>query len=319
MNDNWFWSDRAQAYYYSCWGNSDGAEGRIPSYNFNNWEWQEECRNYLDFWADKGVDGILLDAPEVYDGITDDIINESIIKVLNRRGILTNAEGASNIEKWISRFDFKLIQGFDMYGWGGGKRSEVLNARRNQNPCELNGKLKSYRDRIVALGATTITPPMWEIPATNEERLFELAYLISMGTVVINHYGDHHSDYIAQLILDKWPQKDQKKFYDLIRLQNGYNGLAPMGQRTCIPSNNDSKYTVFKRSNKDGKVSALVIMNFQNSTETISVNLKNTGILLGQTPLNLLDGDNIPPVLSEDYHITLPPYGYMILGIQNEE
>lgn len=122
-----------------------------------------------------------------------------------------------------------------MYGWGGGKRSEVLNARRNQNPCELNGKLKSYRDRIVALGATTITPPMWEIPATNEERLFELAYLISMGTVVINHY-DHHSDYIAQLILDKWPQKDQKKFYDLIRLQNGYNGLAPMGQRTCIPS-----------------------------------------------------------------------------------
>ena len=102
-----------------------------------------------------------------------------------------------------------------------------------------------------------------------------------MGTVVINHYGDHHSDYIAQLILDKWPQKDQKKFYDLIRLQNGYNGLAPMGQRTCIPSNDDSKYTVFKRSNKDG--------------------------------------DNIPPVLSEDYHITLPPYGYMILGIQNEE
>ena len=49
------------------------------------------------------------------------------------------------------------------------------------------------------------------------------------------------------------------------------------------------------------------------------MNLKNTGILLGQTPLNLLDGDNIPPVLSEDYHITLPPYGYMILGIQNEE
>lgn len=38
------------------------------------------------------MDGILLDAPEVYDGITDDIINESIIKVLNRRGILTNAE-----------------------------------------------------------------------------------------------------------------------------------------------------------------------------------------------------------------------------------
>lgn len=319
LNDNWFWSDRAQAYYYSCWGNSDGAEGRIPSYNFNNREWQEECRDYLDFWADKGVDGVLLDAPEVYDGITDDIINESIIKVLNRRGILTNAEGASNIEKWISGFEFRLIQGFDMYGWGGGKRSEALNARRVQNPYTLNDKLKNYRDRVVALGATTITPPMWEIPATNEERLFELAYLISMGTLVINHYGNHHQEYIAQFILDKWPQKDQDKFYDLIRLQNGYNGLAPMGQRTCIPSNDDSKYSVFKRSNKDGKVSALVIMNFQNSTETVSVNLANTGILMGQSPLNLLNKDEVPPVLSENYEVTLPAYGYMILGVQNEE
>ena len=51
-------------------------------------------------------------------------------------------------------------------------------------------------------------------------------------------------------------------------------------------------------------------MNFQNSTETISVNLKNTVIIArDKRPLNLLDGDNIPPVLSEDYRITLPPYG----------
>ena len=319
VNDNWFWSDRANAYYYSCWGNSDGAEGRIPSYNFNNREWQEECRNYLNFWADKGVDGLLLDAPEVYDGITDNIIDESIIKVLNRRGILTNAEGAWNIDKWIGRFGFRLIQGFDMYGWGGGKNSEALNARRAQNPGHLNTKLKDYRDRAVALGATTITPPMWEIPATIEERLFEVAYLVSMGTLVINHYGDHHQQYIAQFIIDKWPQKDQKQFYNLIRLQNSYNALAPLGQRTCIPSNDDNKYLVFKRSNKDGKVSALVIMNFQNSTETISVNLKNTGIRMGQAPLNLLNKNEASPVLSENYQVTLPAYGYLILGVQNEE
>lgn len=317
INDNWFWSDRAQAYYYSFWGNSDGAEGRIPNYNFNNKEWQEECRNYLEFWLNKGVDGFLLDAPEAYDGINDDIINESIVRILNRRGILTNAEGSWDVKKWIGRFGLRLIQGFDMYGWGGGKNSEALKARRAQNPSELNDKLKNHRDRAVALGGTTITPPMWEIPATNEERLFELAYLVSMGTLVINHYGDHHREYIAQFILDKWPQKDQKAFYDLIRLQNSYNGLAPLGQRTSIPSSDDSKYTVFKRSNKDGKVTALVIMNFQNSVETISVNLKNTGILMGQTPVNLLNKDAVPPVLSENYQITLPAYGYMILGVQN--
>lgn len=319
ISDNWFWSERAQAYYYSFWGNSDGAEGRIPSYNFNNKEWQDECRNYLEYWANKGVDGLLLDAPEAYDGINDNIINESIVRVLNRRGILTNAEGSWDVNKWIGRFGFRLIQGFDMYGWGGGKKSEALNARRNQNPAELNDKLKNYRDRAVALGGTTITPPMWEIPATNEERLFELAYLVSMGTLVINHYGDHHQEYIAQSILAKWPAKDQERFYDLIRLQNSYNGLAPLGQRTCIPTNDDTKYTVFKRSNKDGKVSALVIMNFQNSAETISFNLKNTGIMLEQSPINLLDKNDLLPVLSENYQVTLPAYGYLILGVQNAE
>ena len=317
-DDKWFWSDRAQAYYYSFWGNSDGAEGRIPSYNFHNKEWQDECRRYLDFWADKGVDGVLLDAPEVYDGITDEIINESIAKVLTRRGILTNAEGSGNIDRWMGKFGFHLIQGFDIYGWGGGKRSEALQALRTHNPSKLNGLLKGYRDLVVAMDAVTITPPMWEIPATNEERLFELAYLVSAGTMVINHYGNHHREYIAQFILDTWPKEDQEKFYRLIRLQSSYTGLAPMGQRTCIPSNDDSKYSVFKRSNKDGKVTALVIMNFQDSTATIKMNLKNTGILLGQTPINLLEKGKAMPVLTENYQVTLPPRGFVMLGVQND-
>lgn len=95
--------------------------------------------------------------------------------------------------------------------------------------------------------------------------------------------------------------------------------MAPLGQRTCIPTNDDTKYTVFKRSNKDGKVSALVIMNFQNSAETISFNLKNTGIMLEQSPINLLDKNDLLPVLSENYQVTLPAYGYLILGVQNAE
>ena len=318
LNEKWFWSDRAQAYYYSFWGNSDGAEGRIPSYNFNNEEWQLECENYLNFWADKGVDGLLLDAPEVYDGITDEIISQSIIKILNRRGILTNAEGSSDIDKWIGKLGFRLIQGFDLYGWGGNKKSEVLYAHRSQNPKALNGLLENYRDKATALGATTITPPMWEIPATREERLFEVAYLISTGTLFINHYGDHHNDYIAQFILKNWPMTDQEKFYNLIRLQNSFVGLAPMGQRTCIPSNDDTKYMVFKRSNKDGKVSALIVMNFQDTEETISFNLKNSGILLGQKPLNLLDKMKDMPILTEKYQVVLPAYGYLLLGVSSD-
>ncbi len=316
-NDKWFWSDRAQTYYYSFWGNSDGAEGRIPNYNFNNQEWRDECRNYLNFWADKGIDGLFLDAPGAYDGITDAIISEYIVNVLKRRNLLTNAEGSGDVMKWIGDFGFTCIQGFDLYGWGGGKRSEVLAALRAQNPSGLNDRLKAYRDVACALNGVTVTPPMWEIPASNEERIFEAACLATFGTNLINHYGDHHKEYIAQFILNNWPKEDQEKFYDLIRMQNSYAGLDPVGQRTCIPTNDDQKFLAFKRSNKDGNVAALVIFNFQNREEVIAVKLKNTGIRLQQKPLNLLSGTAAEPITQEQYSVKVPAYGYLILGVEN--
>ena len=68
----------------------------------------------------------------------------------------------------------------------------------------------------------------------------------------------------------------------------------------------------------NGKVTALVIMNFQDSTAIIKMNLKNTGILLGQTPINLLEKGKAMPVLTENYQVTLPPRGFVMLGVQND-
>lgn len=50
-----------------------------------------------------------------------------------------------------------------------------------------------------------------------------------------------------------------------------------------------------------------------------SANLKNYGISLGKTPINLLDKDAVPPILSENYKVALPAYGYLILGVPNED
>lgn len=318
LSDRWFWSDLAQAYYYSFWGNTDGANGRIPNYNFNNKEWREEACNYLDFWAGKGVDGLLLDAPGAYDGINDAIIEENIANVLNKYGIITNAEGSWEILHWIGKFGFNSIQGFDIYGWGGGKKSDVLAAMRAKSPAGLNDKLKNYRDVATSVHGVTITPPMWEIPASYEERIFEVAYLSTLGTILVNHYGDHHREYIAQFILSQWPKQEQERFYNLIRTQTSYKGLAPYGQRICLPTNDDTKYTAFKRTNKDGNVSALVVFNFQDAEQNISVNLNNTGISTDQVPIDLLKGSAGKPITSGLYEITLPAYGYVILGVKND-
>jgi hypothetical protein len=315
-DDRWFWSEKAQAYYYSYWGNTDGAAGRIPSYNFNNQEWRDETKKYLRFWANKGLDGVLLDAPEAYDGINDEIIENYITNTLNGYDFLTNAEGSGDINRWFERFGYNCIQGFDMYGWGGGGRSEVLNALRKNNPFALNDMLKGYRDKAVHMNGVTLTPPMWEMQATENERIFETAYLISIGTLFANHCGDYH--YVAQDIIPTWNTESQNRFYALLKTQSSYKGLAPSGQRTKLPSNNDNKYSAFKRTNKDGNVSALVIFNFQPLRQSVTVNLHNSGIKIPQMPINLLTGTATDPIQNDNYTVSLPAYGFLFLGVEND-
>lgn len=316
LNNQWFWSERAQAYYFSYWGNTDGANGRIPSYNFNNQEWRDECKKYLKFWADKGVDGLYLDAPEVYLGITDDIIKEYIVDVLNGYdGLSTNAEGSGDYGKWIGRFKFNCMQGFDMYGWGGGGRSQVLISKRSNDASSINDLMKGYRDRITSMYGVTLTPPMWETYATIDERIFETAFLTTMGTLFANHCGDKL--YVGQDIMRSWPELKQQEFHHLIITQNSYTGLAPSGQRTALPTNSNRSFTVFKRTNDDGNVSALVIFNFYSQQRDISITLKNSGIQIPQIPLDLLTGLPAEPISGEKYTITLPAYSYKILGVEN--
>ena len=309
----WFWSDRAQAYYYSFWGHTDGARGRIPSYCFHNQAWRDECKRYLEYWLEKGVDGIFLDAPEVYDGINDTVIGNYIINAIHPYSVVTCAEGSGDPRRWISHLGFNLIQGFDMYGWGGGGRSESLLAMRHQDPSGLNDKLKGYRDATNARRGITLTPPMWETSATPAERIFETACLVGSGTLVANHFGDYHL--VGQDIIAQWNTADQEQFFNLIRMQNAYRGLAPAGQRVCLPTQDDHKFWAFKRSNRDGKVNTLVIVNFQNTPQTITVDLQNSGIALEQVPINLIDGTAGTPIQNSTYTVNLPAYGYLFLGV----
>jgi hypothetical protein len=315
IDNRWFWSERAQAWYYSYWGNTDGAAGRIPSYNFNHPEWQDEVTKYLRFWADKGIDGLFIDAPDAYHGINDVIIDTVIARTLNQYGLLTNAEGSADIDRWFGRFHYNCIQGFDLYGWGGGKRSEVLAALRKNSPSGLNDRLKGYRDKATHMNGITLTPPMWEIQATTDERLFETAYLVSMGTLFANHCGDYR--YVAQDIIPTWTPESQNRFYTLLQTQSSYRGLAPSGQRTQLPSNNDNRYAAFKRSNRDGNVSALAIFNFQPYPSDVTVSLTHSGIRIPQQPVDLLTGRAADPIRDAAYTVSLPAYGYLLLGVEN--
>jgi len=315
-DDKWFWSEKAGAYYYSFWGNTDGAAGRVPSYNFNHQEWRDESAKILDFWSAKGLDGFFLDAPEVYDGMTPEIMKEYLVKVMLKYGMFIKAEGTSDIQRFIADYGFNGIQGFDLYGWGGESKSEVLKALRDGNPGVLDEKLRHYRDRMNEVNGVTLTPPMWEIEATAEERIFEIAFLTTTGTMFAYHFGNHRI--LPQNIMKEWTEHEQKRFFVLSRTQNNYAALSPAGLRVRLKTNDDEKFMAFKRTNKTGDVTAVIIMNFHDQDSTVTVDLKNSGIGTSKTPVNLLTGTSLPPAASEKYSVSVPAKSFLILGVDNQ-
>ena len=70
-----------------------------------------------------------------------------------------------------------------------------------------------------------------------------------------------------------------------------------------LPTNDDDKFYAFKRTNKTGTSKALVILNYQNSSQTITINLTNTGINTTQIPVDLLGGGNGKTITSASYTV----------------
>ncbi|SDW80426.1 discoidin domain-containing protein [Paenibacillus sp. CF384] len=315
--ERWTWSARANAYYWAYWGDDPATpqwDSNIPSYNFANQEWRDEAKKYLRFWMDKGFDGIVLDAPVVYDGINVSINNSSITDVLRNYDISSNAEGAGG-QEMITDWHYNLLQDYEITNWGGSGYSTIIPAINNQNPNAIDGILKNNRDAINAVNGITQTPPSWEIAGVSStKRLLEIATLTTMGTFFYLHNGQHTID-PTTTIIPTWPASDQNMLSKLIKAQNSYKALSPNGSRVKLNTNDNNKYYAFKRTNKTGTSKALVILNYQNASQTITVNLANTDISTSQTPVDLLNGGAAAAITSTSYTVTLPAYGFTVLGV----
>lgn len=306
--DRWYWSSRAGAYYYAFWGQN------IPSYNFNTQEWRDETRKYIRFWMDKGLDGFALDAPAVYDGITPAINNTYITDVLRSYDTWANSEGAPG-PGYVTDWHYNSIQDYDLTNWGGAGYSTLIPAIDSQNPDGLENILKGNRDAINAAGGITQTPPSWEVAGVSaSKRLLEIATLTTAGTLFYLHNGQH-TLLPHETVIPTWSSTDQARLWSLMRAQNSHKALSPAGLRVKLKTNDNRRFYAYKRMNKDGSLKALVILNYQNSPQSITVNLANTDISTSQTPVDLLTGGTAPAITSASYTVSLPAYGFTVLGV----
>ncbi|TDD53198.1 hypothetical protein E1263_28290 [Kribbella antibiotica] len=308
----WHYSSRAQGYYWGTW------DAKAPSFNYSSQAWLEEARKYLRFWMDKGVDGIALDAPNVYHTTTLPKNNYAITDVLRNYDAFMNGEGVRSPE-FISDWHYNSLQDYGITQWAvppGQGSSAILSAIDSGDPSGLENTLKNYRDLMVNAGGITQTAPNWG--RTNypvDRRLLEIAMLTSMGTLFYLH-NDYYTILPDEQEIPNWSAAQRALLDKLIRAQNASPALAPLGLRVRIPTNDDHKYYAYKRLDKSGTSKALVLLNFQGTPQTVSVDLTGTGIATSQTPTDLVESQPGPPITGTTYQVQLPAYGFKVLSVQ---
>jgi len=101
----------------------------------------------------------------------------------------------------------------------------------------------------------------------------------------------------------------------LLQLRKRYPVLCAGGARRQVPTSDDAFFYAFLRGSKDGR--ALAVFNFQPEAHLVTVDLSDSGIAVPQTPIDLTTGATYgTPIDSSNYTVTLPAYGYLLLGCQ---
>jgi glycosidase len=110
----WGWqrSERAGCYYWARWEARTAGGGRVglPADNWGSEERTMEAERIMKAWMDTGIDGMLLDAPLFYPGLTWEKNNRAITDVILSYGnTMVQPEGGRTLP-WITEGKYNCIQ-----------------------------------------------------------------------------------------------------------------------------------------------------------------------------------------------------------------
>lgn len=287
----WFYSDIANAYYYGYWGES----GQIPTFNFENKEWQEETYNYIDFWSSFGIDGIALDAPDVYyfgKASASDVTYNSITKTLIKKNKFALPEGSGD-NKFIASFYYNCIQNYAMSSWGGNAYSLGLENYLTSSVNDTDNIIKNNRDTTVSIGGVSLATMNFEdnyLHLSENERVLEAALVTSTGHLAFLHSGS--SNRIGQDIMQTYSEDVQNQIHRLYAQQNSLAALNTTGHRYKLSNNSEKDTYSYIKMDRSGNSSVLPIFNYSSNDKDIQINLNNSNYVLADGDYTLYDSFN---------------------------
>jgi len=293
----------------------------LPALNFASSSFQSWCATVPQYWMSQGVDGVIFDAVEGDVNLNWPAVQACMTGPVNAAGDGKNklvvpegsagapnnnlSQGGSTI--WVTSGHFNGLIDYTIAG-----DHDPFKAALNGNPTPIETALASYRDPIVAAGGVTVTPvqSFADTGMSSAKKLLDVALTTTIGTIPwVSYYS--WTSYAWQTVL---PAPYSTYFFDLMTVQDDNAALGPAGARKRVPTNADTKYYAYLRTSVDGTENVLCVLNFQNATKSITVNLSRYSFP-DQTPLILMDttGDmNIsgPALSGTSYTVSLPAYGF---------
>jgi glycosidase len=298
----WIFDEVSGYYYAAIWGKN-------PQFDWSKEPWPEEAKKVLRYWLDTGVDGFVVDAAGFYLNMTPvqeiEIVTGIPAEYGNKFLLPEGVEGGAP-GYWIGLQGYTHVFDNDVTDWD--DETAIAPAIRDNDPSYLEHHFQQVRDQAVELGGGAYTYNGARGALKGDQRQHVLQAAVHVGA------GIHMQ--IDGLVTHNRLWRDTREGIDnVFNAANINPALAPGTRRQHIPTSNDTKYYAVLRTSMDGKQQILAVFNFQDSEQTITVDLSVTGITAQQIPVDLVNSMGAAKITSESYSILLPPYGFAFLPV----
>ena len=299
----WQYSELAGRYYWARWQaeDQDGNWVGLPQTDWSRDEWLREAERIVRFWMDTGLDGMVIDAPLYYTGLTWEKNNQTMSSVIASYGnTYIQPEGGREVS-WITEGGYNGIQDYGMMiGVGSFPdkdwENSIVTAIETGDPRPIEACLRNYHDIMVAEGAalyqTSRGVPEYE---DTSKRHLERAVVVAIGNTAA--YGRRHGD----------PDAEESWFLRTARL---HPALHPLSRRCQLPTQADEKHYALLRTAADGSERVLVVLNFQSTSQTVEVDLSGVD---ASGLVELRHGELIRR--QNPFSVELPAYGYRFFQV----
>jgi Alpha amylase, catalytic domain/Maltogenic Amylase, C-terminal domain len=296
----WGWqpSERAGCYYWARWqGKEHGTSGQYVGLPATSWyldEWPREAERIVRFWMDTGIDGMLIDAPLFYPGLTWEKNNRHISGVIASYGnVMIQPEGSRDVS-WITEGRYNCLQDYGLSLWGGEWRQDSIErAIEIGDPRRIEESLRGYHDPVVAAGGILY----------QKVRRYDDAARRRLSTATIAAIGDLVV-FLGDLGRQAPANPDPEETW-VLQTKRLHPALHQLGSRRKLATSADDKHYAFLRTSRDGSERVLVVLSYQPTPESVLVDL--SGVATSGL-VELRQGELVERV--GQLRVDLPAFGY---------